>query len=191
MTPCLAVIDPDVLSSVGLRTLLGDIFSSAECLSYSSVEDFVSDADHYFVHFFVRDSELFAHIDEFDMLKDRTFVLCAGPGAAFLDAGFRVLDTTAGESAFVKRLLQYHAKGHPESHGSGQSRADLLSAREKEILVMLVKGMINKEIADRLDIAVSTVISHRNNLCAKIGTRSIGRLTLYAVLSGLVDTDAI
>lgn len=191
MTPCLAVIEPDALASVGLRTLLGDLFSGAEILAYPSVEALIADSNRYFVHFFVRDGELFAHADEFDMLRDRTFVLCAGPGHAFRDAGFRVLDTTAGETVFVKTLLQYHAQGHPGANDRMRTGDDLLSEREKEILVLLVKGLINKEIADHLDIAVTTVISHRNNLCAKLGTRSIGRLTIHAVLAGLVDIDQI
>lgn len=193
MAPCLAVIEPDVLASAGLRSLLGDLFAGAEVLAYSSVEAFIADSNRYFVHFFIRDSELFAHIDEFDMLKGQTFVLSAGPGNAFRSAGFRVLDTTAGEAAFVKTLLQYHAAGHSRGHRGGmqRSRTDLLSEREKEILVLLVQGLINKEIADRLDISVTTVIFHRNNLCAKLGTRSLGRLTIYAVLAGLIDLDRI
>lgn len=191
MTPCLAIIEPDVLAASGLRSLLGDLFAGAEILAYPSVEAFVADSNRYFVHFFVRDSVLFAHIGEFDMLKDRTFVLTAGSGGPFREAGFRVLDTTAGEPAFVKTLLRYHAEGHPGGHRRPESGAELLSEREKEILALMVRGLINKEIADRLDIAVTTVIFHRNKLCAKLGTRSLGRLTLYAVLTGLVDIDSI
>ena len=57
--------------------------------------------------------------------------------------------------------------------------------------MLLIQGKINKEIADRLDISVTTVIFHRNNICQKLGTRSLGRLTIYAVLAGLVDIDRI
>jgi DNA-binding CsgD family transcriptional regulator len=47
-------------------------------------------------------------------------------------------------------------------------------------------GRINKEIADELNISLSTVIFHRNNICEKLGTRSIGRLTIHAVLNNIV-----
>ena len=193
MTPCLAVIEADVLAAAGFRTLLGDLFFGSEIIVYPSVEAFIADSNRYFVHFFVRDSILFAHTDEFSMLKDRTFVLSTGPGEAFLKAGFRVIDTTLNESAFVKTILQFHAKGHPDGHrsGPGKDGTELLSGREKEILALIVRGLLNKEIADRLGISVTTVIFHRNKLCAKLGTRSIGRLTIYAVLSGLVDMDSI
>ena len=193
MTPCLAIIEPDALAAAGLRALLGDLFSGAEILSYPSVGAFVADSNRYFVHYFVRDSVLFAHIGEFDMLKDRAFVLSAGAGLPFREAGFRVLDTTAGEPAFVKTLLHYHAEGHPAGHrgAAPPPETDPLSDRENEILALMVHGLINKEIADRLGIAVTTVIFHRNRICAKLGTRSLGRLTIHAVLSGLVDIDSI
>ena len=60
MTPCLAVIEADVLAAAGFRSLLGDLFFGAEILVYPSVEAFVADSNRYFVHFFVRDSLLFA-----------------------------------------------------------------------------------------------------------------------------------
>lgn len=193
MTPCIAIIDCDVLAATGLKVILDDMFVGVELLAYPSVEAFVADSNRYFVHFFVRDTLLFSHIDEFDMLKDRTFVLCSGPGRPYADAGFRVLDCTVGESALIRTLLQFHQEGHRGGHG-GRVQAperEQLSDREKEILVLMVQGLINKEIADRLDISVTTVIFHRNNICSKLGTRSIGRLTIHAVLAGLVDVRSI
>ncbi len=193
MTPCIAIIDSDVLAATGLRVILGDMFNGVEVLSYPSVEEFVADSNRYFVHFFVRDSILFSHVDEFDMLKDRTFVLTAGAGSPYAGAGFRTLDCTLDEAAFVRALLHYHREGHPRGHAGNvrPSGPDLLSDREKEILSLLVQGLINKEIADRLNISVTTVIFHRNNICTKLGTRSLGRMTIYAVLAGLVDVDSI
>ena len=63
--------------------------------------------------------------------------------------------------------------------------------REKEVLRLIVKGLINKEIAKELDISLPTVIFHRNNICNKLQTRSIGKLTVYAVLSGIVSIKEI
>lgn len=74
---------------------------------------------------------------------------------------------------------------------SGNNRTDVLSAREKEVLTLMVKGFYNKEIADKLNISVTTAIFHRNNICTKLGTRSMGRLTIFAVLSNLVKIDDI
>ena len=61
-----------------------------------------------------------------------------------------------------------------------------LSAREKEVLVCVAKGMINKQIADRLNISAHTVISHRKNISRKTGIKTIAGLTLYALLNNLM-----
>ena len=66
-----------------------------------------------------------------------------------------------------------------------------LSSREKEVLKMIIKGMKNKEISSELDISMTTVIFHRNNICDKLGTRSVGKMTIYAVLAGLVEINEI
>ena len=79
------------------------------------------------------------------------------------------------------------------SEGAAQGRkiADSLSTREKEVLILIVKGMLNKEIAEKLNISTPTAIFHRNNICDKLQTRSIGKLTVYAVLTGLIDISEI
>ena len=66
-----------------------------------------------------------------------------------------------------------------------------LSPREKEVLSLMVKGHINKEIAQQLNISLTTVIFHRNNICEKLQTRSLGKLTIFAVFSGIVDLNEI
>ena len=62
-----------------------------------------------------------------------------------------------------------------------------LSSREEEILVCVAKGMINKEIADHLNISVHTVISHRKNISRKTGIKTVAGLTVYAILNNLLD----
>ena len=66
-----------------------------------------------------------------------------------------------------------------------------LSPREKDVLSLMVKGLINKEIARELNISLTTVIFHRNNICEKLQTRSLGKLTIFAVFSGIVDLNEI
>jgi DNA-binding CsgD family transcriptional regulator len=73
----------------------------------------------------------------------------------------------------------------------GVQPQSLLSARERDVLALLVKGYINKEIADNLNISLPTVIFHRNNIYEKLQTRSIGRLTIYAVLNNIVTISDI
>ena len=77
------------------------------------------------------------------------------------------------------------------SDDTAASRKNKLSDREKEVLKLMVKGLINKEIAKELNISTPTVIFHRNNICEKLKTRSLGKLTIYAVLSGIVSIKEI
>jgi DNA-binding CsgD family transcriptional regulator len=76
---------------------------------------------------------------------------------------------------------------HGMEHHIPQESGELLSQREKDVLALSVKGFINKEIADRLNISTATVIFHRRNISEKVGSKSIGRQTIYAVMNGIVD----
>lgn len=62
-----------------------------------------------------------------------------------------------------------------------------LSKREVDVLVAVAKGMMNKEIADLMNISIHTVISHRKNITRKTGIKSVSGLTVYALLNNLID----
>lgn len=66
-----------------------------------------------------------------------------------------------------------------------------LSDREKDVLVLIAKGMMSKEIADSLNISVHTVISHRKNITRKTGIKSIAGLVAFALLNNLIDSSEI
>ncbi|MBQ3846738.1 MAG: helix-turn-helix transcriptional regulator, partial [Bacteroidales bacterium] len=66
-----------------------------------------------------------------------------------------------------------------------------LSSREKEILVCVAKGMLNKEIADYYNISIYTVITHRKNITRKTGIKTVAGLTVYALLNNLIDINSI
>ena len=66
-----------------------------------------------------------------------------------------------------------------------------LSAREKEILVCVAKGMLNKEIADDCNLSIHTVITHRKNITRKTGIKTVAGLTVYALLNNLIDSSSI
>ena len=62
-----------------------------------------------------------------------------------------------------------------------------LSTREKEIVVCIVKGMTNKEIADKLFLSAHTIMTHRRNIANKLKIHSPSGLTIYAIVNKLVD----
>ena len=61
-----------------------------------------------------------------------------------------------------------------------------LSQREVDVLRLVVSGCINKEIADRLGISINTVLTHRKNITAKLGIKSVSGLSFYAMMNGIV-----
>ena len=73
----------------------------------------------------------------------------------------------------------------------GQDNAEMLSERERDVIIGVVQGMQNKEIADHLCISVNTVITHRRNIARKLQIHSPAGLTIYAIVNGLVDINSV
>ena len=73
----------------------------------------------------------------------------------------------------------------------GQDNSEALSDREKDVIIGVVQGLLNKEIADRLCISVNTVITHRRNIAKKLQIHSPAGLTIYAIVNGLVDISSV
>lgn len=71
--------------------------------------------------------------------------------------------------------------------GTNGDDREQLSDREQDVVVALVQGMSNKEIANHLFISVNTVITHRRNIARKLQIHSPAGLTIYAIVNGLVD----
>ena len=70
----------------------------------------------------------------------------------------------------------------------GGDRADL-TARERDVLALIVEGKTSKEIAAALGIAVTTVETHRRQLTGRLGIHTIAELTKYAIRHGLTSVD--
>lgn len=68
---------------------------------------------------------------------------------------------------------------------------DTLSEREKEVIVCVVRGLSNKEIAEHLFISVNTVMTHRRNISRKLQIHSPAGLTIYAIVNGLINLEDV
>ncbi|MDR1380308.1 MAG: response regulator transcription factor [Tannerella sp.] len=66
-----------------------------------------------------------------------------------------------------------------------------LTKRETDVLVLIAKGLMNKEIAERLNISVHTVISHRKNITRKTNIKSVAGLAMYALMNNLIEEGVI
>lgn len=75
-----------------------------------------------------------------------------------------------------------------ESHEENESE---LSNREIEVLKLIAQGFINKEIADKLNISLNTVLSHRKNITSKLRIKTVSGLTFYSIAHGYISGESI
>lgn len=187
----MVIIMENSLSAMALRSILVDITpASVEVVSYGSMAEYLDNkGETQAAHYFVSASTIFHNSDYFRQIMRRTIVFVEGEASTFVQSGFHTVDITASEQHIVRALLEIRQAGHPHGnhHPVESEKPQLLSARECDVLALVVKGYINKEIADMLNISLATVVFHRNNISEKLQTRSIGRLTIYAVLNNIVS----
>jgi DNA-binding NarL/FixJ family response regulator len=91
------------------------------------------------------------------------------------------------DASKITKKLQQVNNSLPESKQENEELTD----RELEILISIVKGLTNKEIADKHFISIHTVISHRKNIVRKIGIKSVSGLTVYALLNNLISYEDV
>lgn len=99
------------------------------------------------------------------------------------DEALRISDDIA---TIESRIASLVASGKQETE-----EKESLSNREKEIVALVVKGMTNKEIADKLFLSLHTVNTHRRNIARKLEIHSATGLTIYAIMNRLVDLSEI
>jgi DNA-binding NarL/FixJ family response regulator len=92
---------------------------------------------------------------------------------------------TDTEDVILNKLRNKQKKEQDATSG------EKLTDREKSVLKLLLKGMSNKEVADKLVISPHTVITHRKNIVEKTGIRSLSGLAIYAILNNITDMDEI
>lgn len=144
--PAIAILSPNVLTAIGLRSILEKVAPAAETELFGSFRDFEAAGPERFFHYFVTARLFVAHAAFFRERRHKTIVLSSG-----------------------------------EPH---------LAARGMHCLdVRTAEGLLNKQIAQRLGIGLTTVISHRRNIMEKLGIRSVAGLVVYALTEGYAPTD--
>lgn len=96
------------------------------------------------------------------------------------DESFSIFDDLETLAGKISRLQNIVVEEETENQ-------ETLSQREKEIVVCVVKGMTNKEIAENLFLSIHTVITHRRNISKKLQIHSAAGLTIYAIVNKLVE----
>ncbi|MGL4519740.1 MAG: response regulator transcription factor [Phocaeicola sp.] len=209
-SPEIALIEPNRLTCLGLQSLLEELIPTAIIRCFATFDAFIADTPDMYAHYFTSAQIYFEHTAFFLPRKPKTIVLVGGENQPQL-SGVPTLNCYQEEQLLVKSILSLHQKGHPHHSHSHASKAagkgvghpmasdatdatrtaPDLSARESEVLILLTKGLINKEIADRLNISITTVITHRKNITEKLGIKSLSGLTIYAIMNGYIEADQV
>lgn len=98
------------------------------------------------------------------------------------DAAISIYDTEATIVQSVTSLFAANKKSDSASE---------ITQREKEVIIGVVKGLSNKEIAAQINVSVNTVMTHRRNIAAKLEIHSAAGLTVYALMSNLITLDEL
>ena len=193
--PKIAIIDPNTLAALGLKQLLQHVMPIMTVDTFGSFAELsTSRVDEYF-HFFTAMSIVLENKTFFSAHQRKTIVLTLSLDTNSQLSEFHCLCINQTEQNLVRSLLMLEQL----AHGKGQHlptmpkalQQKILSDREVEVMSLIVQGYINKEIADRLNIGLSTVITHRKNIMEKLGMKSVSALTIYAVMHGYVDINTI
>lgn len=190
------ILEPSVIIAEGLKHVVDDLAGFDVCGMITELEGGLEatleayDTDLIIADPAIADPQSRPGLHE--TVKNLTGVPVLAILSSATDAGFvqdyegqiYLTDKTAEVEQKISAAVCVNAN---ETRGDGEE----LSAREKEILVCVAKGMLNKEIADYYNISIYTVITHRKNITRKTGIKTVAGLTVYALLNNLIDMNSM
>ena len=193
--PKIAIIDANTLASMGLKQILQNVMPIMTVDTFGSFAELQSAQPESYFHYFAAMSIVLENKEFFLARRRKTIVLTLSLDTMSQLSEFHCLCVNVPEKQLVRSLLALQQG----AHGKGENlppmpdiiQRKILSDREIEVMSLIVQGYINKEIADKLNIGLATVVTHRKNIMDKLGFRSVSALTIYSVMHGYVDINKI
>ncbi len=181
------IIEPSEIVASGITGIIGrhPEFSVTNTLSNPDYYNSNNDIDIIIINPAV--------IDYNDRLDIRSYfggthaAIVALTHSNYEESVLRQYDECIGIYDNASRIIQKLKNAVEEKIQNPKGDINELSARERDILTAVAKGLTNKEIADEFNISIYTVISHRRNISQKLGINSIPGLTVYAIMNKLID----
>lgn len=192
--PKIAIVDGNTLAAIGLRQMLQTVMPMMQVDVFGSFAELEANEPEAYFHYFVAMNLVLENRSFFLEHRRKTIVLTLSDDPNVQMRDFHSLCVNQSENQLVKSLLMLEQYAHGQGRNLPQmptTKKKNLTNREVEVLSLIVQGFINKEIADRLNIGLTTVITHRKNIMEKLGVRSVSALTIYAVMNGYVDINKI
>ena len=184
----IAIILPDTLQGVGLQSMLTDYFPPVEISHYPTFEALSTSGHVTFDYYFTNAALFVLNTDFFLPRRSKTMILIDGTeGDGGLSATNHI--TIKAPLEIIIEQLEQLFTGDNNSISCENNKE--LSTRETNVLQLIVKGSTNKEIADKLNISLNTVLSHRKNITTKLGIKTVSGLTFYAIMNGIISGDEI
>ena len=193
--PRIAIIDPNTLSALGLKQMLQNVMPIMDVETFGSFLELQANNPESFFHFFVAMNILIENRAFFSERRKKTIVLTLSLDSTSQLSEFNSLCINVPEQELVRSLLSLEQHAH--KHGRNLPpmprvlQQKILTDREIEVMSLIVQGYINKEIAEKLNIALATVITHRKNIMEKLGARSIADIIIYSVVNGFVSIEEL
>lgn len=186
-----AIIDSNMLTCLGLQQLISDLFPMAEVVVCKSIDELQQNEEQPFIHYFVSSSIYFEHTSFFRQRQTKSIVLVTGD---LLINGVFTLNVCQNTPSLIRDIMALQGKGHMHGQTDNLTKPHtnvelILSTREIEVAILLCKGYINKEVADKLSISLTTVITHRKNIMDKLHARSLADIIIYCVVNGIVNIE--
>ena len=186
-----ALIDSNVLTCIGLQHLLGRLLPMSDIQVFTSTKELKELGDvSGFLHFFVSSNIYFEDIAFYRQYPKKTIVMVKGD---MLIKDIHTLNVCQSDKQLVSDFMALQHKGHDHAINMARQieQKEVLSSREIEVAILLCKGYINKEIAQKLSLATTTVISHRKNIMEKIHARSLADIIIYCAVRRIVNIDEL
>ena len=165
------IIHEDSLVSLGIQKILIDMFNIKH-ITYSS--SFIAqNLDDYNIIF---TSILHYALNNESFITNKHKTVIVGKNISYQNLNENIIEELWTEEHIITKLSDI------------KSTHNELSKREIDVLKLIARGHINKEIADILNISFNTVLTHRKNITAKLGIKSVSGLSVYAMMNGYITS---